>query len=847
MNLSKRSVRRKAVPLLVFALLLAGLNWTGIFEAAEDGAYALGVRLSATRRASERFTVVLVDANAARATGDWPWPGPRLAELVERISAAEPLGIAWMLPLEHAAAPGVTGTLDRLAALLPENPDALATLEELRQRLDPDAALAGALTSSGKVLLGVPAADYEGDAFTARLLMTRQLHHVSGGGSDVLIPGSFRPPEFPPLEWWRSGFAAPEPPQFQPQATAEVLVNSAQGVGLLPEPDEFWRQPLVWRVNGVYLPSLPLLMAAAASERTPADILVQKGVGVSMGADRIPTSEHLEALPYFYPDAGPGAITRHPAERVLAGEVDATRLRDRMVLVGLTNGQEIGTPVDVVPPAVAIAQTAASLYAGDVYRKPAWAGWLQLFMWAGVLAWLLLAVPRLETRGAMLGSAVLAVVLLIAELALLVSQSLWLPLVAPAMALLLGHALLHGHRWLQDRRAAHARAVSDAYLALGEALRAQGQLDRAFEAFGHCVPSDTIERQLHDLGLDYERKRHYAKALRVYRQLKSYAPRYPEIDTRINRLQALEEQSLRSRHSGPIDTVALGDEVVNRPRIGRYEIQRELGRGAMGIVYLGRDSRISREVAIKTLPLGDEFSGEALEDVKTRFFREAEAAGRLSHPNIVTVYDVGEEDDLAYIAMDFLRGESLAEHVKEGTLLPIERVLKIGAAVADALHYAHEQGVVHRDVKPANMVLTRDQHEVKVTDFGVAHITDASKTRTGTILGSPSFMSPEQVAGKRVDGRSDLWSLGVTLYQLLTGHLPFTGEPLATLMYRIANEPPDELRSWRPEMPECVAAVIAKALTKDPSARYQTGRGMAGAIRLCLTKLATDKAAESKA
>lgn len=847
MNLSEPSMRRKAMPLLVFALLLAALAATGLFETAEDGAYALGVRLSATRRASERFTVVLVDANTARATGDWPWPGPRLAELVARISAAEPLGIAWMLPLDRVAAPGVTGALDRLAALLPENPDALATLEELRQRLDPDAALAEALTTSGKVLLGVPAADYDGDPLTARLLMTRQLHHVSGGRRDVLIPGSFRPPEFPPLEWWRGGFAPPEPRQFQPQATAEVLVNSAQGVGLLPESDEFWRQPLVWRVNGAYLPSLPLLMAAVASARTPADILVQKGVGLSMGSDRIPTSGKLEALPYFYPDAGPGAITHHPAELVLAGEVGASQLRDRMVLVGLTNGQEVGTPIDVVPPAIAIAQTAASLYAGDVYRKPVWAGWLQLFAWMGVLAWLLLLAPRLKTRGAVLGSVILAAALLIAELALLVSQSLWLPLVAPALALLMGQVLLHGHRWLQDRRAAQARVVGDAYLALGEALRAQGQLDRAFEAFSHCMPGDTIERQLHDLGLDYERKRHYAKALRVYRQLKSFAPHYPEINTRINRLQALEEQSLRSRYSGPIDTVALGDEVVNRPRIGRYEIQRELGRGAMGIVYLGTDSRISREVAIKTLPLGDEFSGDALEDVKARFFREAEAAGRLSHPNIVTVYDVGEEDDLAYIAMDFLRGESLAEHVKEGTLLPIERVLKIGAAVADALHYAHELGVVHRDVKPANMVLTRDQYDVKVTDFGVAHITDASTTRTGTILGSPSFMSPEQVAGRRVDGRSDLWSLGVTLYQLLTGHLPFTGEPLATLMYRIANEPAEELRSWRPDIPECVAAVIAKALTKDPSARYQTGRGMAGAIRLCLTKLGTTKAKPSKA
>jgi len=283
--------------------------------------------------------------------------------------------------------------------------------------------------------------------------------------------------------------------------------------------------------------------------------------------------------------------------------------------------------------------------------------------------------------------------------------------------------------------------------------------------------------------------------------------------------------------------VALSDNGGSRPRIGRYEIERELGRGAMGVVYLGIDSRIGREVAIKALSLADEFDGEALEEVKARFFREAEAAGRLSHPNIVTVYDVGEEDDLAYIAMDYLRGEALSQHAREDALLPLERVLSIGVHVAEALHYAHEQGVVHRDVKPANMVLTMDEYEVKVTDFGVAHLMDASKTRTGTIMGSPSFMSPEHVSGRRVDGRSDLWSLGVSLYQLLTGHLPFTGEPLATLMYRIANEPPDNLRDWRPDIPANVNAVIAKALAKDPDARYQTGRGMAGALRQCLAKL----------
>lgn len=839
-----RLLRRKGVPLLVFLLLLGLLAATGVFEKVEEGAYAAGMRLSAPRRASERFAVVMIDVSAARLAGDWPWPGPRLADLINRIVAAEARAVAWMLPPDPEAAPGVTGALDRLALAMPEDPAIQETLTELRERLDPNAALATAFTTNERALLGVPSTGEHRDAHAARLLMPYRLPHVVDDARSVSLPETFRAPPFPPLEFIRNGFKPPEAPEFNPQSMSADLPGAAAGVGLVSPADTTWQQPLAWRVNGVYLPSLPLLMAAAARDRGVDELLVYKGHGVAVGPDWLPTSPLLEAMPYFYPAEGTAAVNEYSALDVLAGEIDPAALRDKVVLVGLRNGALVGTPMGVVAHPVAIAQAAASLYSGDVYVRPAWSGLLAALLWLAVGGWLLFVIPKLETRVAIAVTAVIALVVVNFELALLVSQSLWLPMTAPVLALLLGHLVLHGHGWLHARRAAQARAVSDAYLSLGEALRAQGQLDRSFEALQNCLPGETVERQLHDLGLDYERKRHYAKALRVYHQLKSVAPRYPDIDMRINRLNSLEEQSLRSRRSaGPIETAAMEEAGAQKPRIGRFDIQRELGRGAMGVVYLGKDSRIGREVAIKTLAFGDEFSGDALEDVKARFYREAEAAGRLSHPNIVTIYDVGEEEDLAYIAMDYLRGEVLSQHAKEGKLLPVERVLRIAAHVADALHYAHEQGVVHRDVKPANMVLTMDEHEVKVADFGVAHLMDASKTRTGTILGSPSFMSPEQVAGKRVDGRSDLWSLGVSMYQLLTGHLPFTGEPLATLMYRIANEAPSELRGWRPDIPPCVDAIISKALHKDPSQRYQTGRGMAGAIRQCVAKLAENTVA----
>src|SRR5574343_753054 len=257
----------------------------------------------------------------------------------------------------------------------------------------------------------------------------------------------------------------------------------------------------------------------------------------------------------------------------------------------------------------------------------------------------------------------------------------------------------------------------------------------------------------------------------------------------------------------------------------------------MGVVYQGRDPKINRIVAIKTMALSQEFEDDELVEVKARVFREAETAGRLNHPNIVTMYDAGDEHDLAYIAMEFLKGRDLVPQSKPGQLLPLPKVLSIIARVADALDYAHAQNVVHRDIKPANLMYEAESDQLKVTDFGIARITDSSRTKTGMVLGTPSYMSPEQLAGKKIDGRSDLFSLGVTLYQLSTGHLPFTGDSMATLMYKIANEAHAGVQTVNPALPDCLAAIIDRMLEKDPEKRYQHGTEVAAVLRACLEQL----------
>jgi serine/threonine-protein kinase len=289
---------------------------------------------------------------------------------------------------------------------------------------------------------------------------------------------------------------------------------------------------------------------------------------------------------------------------------------------------------------------------------------------------------------------------------------------------------------------------------------------------------------------------------------------------------------LGGAQSHPGGTMVLGGG-TEKPMLGRYQIEKELGKGAMGVVYFGRDPKIGRTVAIKTMALSQAFDADELEDVKQRFFREAETAGRLNHPNIVTIYDAGEEHDLAYIAMEYLKGKDLMPFTKSSNLLPLPKTLSIIERVAEALGYAHRHNVVHRDVKPANVMWDPGTDSVKVTDFGIARITDSSKTKTGMVLGTPSYMSPEQLAGKKIDGQSDLFSLGVTLYQLACGALPFQGETMTQLMFKIANEPPLDITSFNPAIPDCLVAIIAKALAKDAAQRFKSGEGMAQAIREC--------------
>ncbi|MGQ0428802.1 MAG: serine/threonine-protein kinase [Gammaproteobacteria bacterium] len=261
-----------------------------------------------------------------------------------------------------------------------------------------------------------------------------------------------------------------------------------------------------------------------------------------------------------------------------------------------------------------------------------------------------------------------------------------------------------------------------------------------------------------------------------------------------------------------------------------FRVEQELGRGATATVYRATDLNTGAVVALKTLSLAEDWPDDLLEEAKLRLLREAEAAGSLAHPNIVEIRESGEHEGLVYLAMEYVQGVNLGMHATEGRLLPPRLAAEMCARVADALYFAHQRGIIHRDIKPANVVFDQKNRQVRVMDFGVARLVDSRATRTGVILGSPSYMAPEQLDARPVTAQSDIFSLGVTLFQLLTGMLPFRSDSIPGLMQKISSEPHPPLRAIRPDLPASLAAVLDRALEKDPDMRYRTGAEMAQAL-----------------
>ncbi len=813
--------------LVVFAVVFAHLS-SSIVSNMELRFYDVA-STTTTRQPSDRIAVIAIDDQSIANIGRWPWSRDVHARMIDQLVAAkakvivhtafffEPQvdpGLVFIRKIKEALGASDAGAAGDL------NERLSAVVKEAEAALDTDARLAEAMGRAGNVL--IPAVFTLGEP---------------QGNPDKPLPAFVAKSMIKEV----AGFSIPS---VRAQVPIELLGIQAAGIAHLnqyPDSDGAVRQePLLVNYFGQAMPSMALLAALKSLNLSPADIKLDDGVAVQIGKLRIKTDELALMSPQFYRERDDKpAFAPDSFFDVLNGKIAASKYANRIVFIGAT-AAGVGTLFTVpgsprLSAAETIAHVTSSILNEHFIVHPGWGGGAELFALLLVAAYLVVLLPRLSAGTAALATLALLVVLLGLEFGLLSSAAIWLKLVLPATLLVIGHLALTTKRFLMTEA---GKLKSDEESAetnrmMGLALQGQGQLDMAFDRFRRVPLGGALMDNLYNLALDFERKRQFNKAQSVYEHMATYNKGYKDLQSKLNRAKNLSETvMLGGGSSHPGGTMLLDGGAVEKPMLGRYQVEKELGKGAMGVVYLGKDPKIGRVVAIKTLALSQEFEGEELDDARQRFFREAETAGRLQHQNIVTIFDAGEEHDLAYIAMEFLKGKDLVDHCREGRLLPVSKVLSIVARVAEALAYAHAQNVVHRDIKPANIMYEPDSDTVKVTDFGIARITDSSKTKTGLVLGTPSFMSPEQLAGKKIDGRSDLYSLGVMLFQMLTGVLPFRGESMAALMYKIGNEEAANVRLLRPQLSNALARVVAKSMAKQSGERYQTGEEFARELRL---------------
>jgi CHASE2 domain-containing sensor protein len=777
---------------------------------------------STSRQPSDRIAIIAIDDQSIANIGRWPWPRDVHAQLIDQLAAAKAKTIA------HT-----------VFFLEPQTDRGLVFIRKMKEALgpaaDPGTASGGLAEELGKVIAEAELA-LDTDA---------KLGASMAKAGNVLVPSVFvlgepqgRPDQPLPDYALKSAVAELNNfslPAVRGQQPIAVIGNSAAGIAhlnQLPDVDGAVRQePLLINYFGKAVPSMGLLAAVKSLNLDAADIRLNNGESVQIGKLRVATDEAALMLPQFYKGRdGRPAFAVDSFYDVLSGKIPASKYADKIVIIGATAagvGTQFPTPAGPgLSPAETIAHITSSILNEHFIVQPAWGIWATLAVLLVVAAYLVAGLPRLSAGKAALMTLGLFAFLLVAEFSLLSASATWLKLVFPAALLVIGHLALTTKRFLMTEagKIRSDEESAETSRMMGLALQGQGQLDMAFDRFRRVPFTDALMDNLNNLALDFERKRQFNKAQAVYEYMAGHNKNHKDLQAKLNRAKNLSETViLGGSGTHPGGTMLLDGGGVEKPMLGRYQVEKELGKGAMGVVYLGKDPKIGRVVAIKTMALSQEFEGDELTDARERFFREAETAGRLQHQNIVTIFDAGEEHDLAYIAMEFLKGKDLADVTKDGHLLPVSKVLSIVARVSEALAYAHRQNVVHRDIKPANIMYDPATDTVKVTDFGIARITDSSKTKTGMVLGTPSFMSPEQIAGKKIDGRSDLYSLGVMLFQMLAGVLPFRGESMAELMYKIANEPAPDIRIIRPELSPQLADIVARALGKSSETRYQDG------------------------
>jgi CHASE2 domain-containing sensor protein/tRNA A-37 threonylcarbamoyl transferase component Bud32 len=806
------------IVLTLFVLFAFFISW-GPLETLEHAVYDLNTNLR-VEPSTAPVVVIDIDEQSIANLGRWPWPRAHIAAMVDLLQSynAKVIGLD-IIYSEKDVNQGLV-EIRKLITTIESSPDSakkglanvLAALKESEQRLDNDTILANSLAAGKNVILPlffVPGAPSG---------------RVASNWPDYLNHNSIAPTGAV------SGLTARE---MIPPIDEFASVSLGLGhINLRTDSDGTVRsESLFYNYEEKLFPSFALQLTL---KYLNIDLqTLQLGNDIKFGRKSIPLYENNRMLIAYKT-----GIPSYSFFDVINKKVAPDLFRDKIVIIALSAaglGSMQVTPTAVnVPPGTIIANIIENIINNNHIVRPDWASQLELIMILVFGLYIALVIPHIKAGMSAVISFFLLLAWMTTTIYLFAAYGYWVKSLYPALLLVVGYMVIVSKRYLLTEKTKdliEADSVETNKM-LGLSFQGQGLLDMAFDKFRKCpVEDESVKELLYNLGLDFERKRMLNKAVAVYEHI-AQAGNFKDIVERSKKLTVAGETMIFGLSGAKKDATVIVDNAGVKPTLGRYEILKELGRGAMGTVFLGKDPRINREVAIKTLRY-EEIDPEQIDEVKKRFFREAEAAGRLSHPNIVTIFDVGEDYEIAYMAMELLDGSDLAKYTRKESLLPPEEVIRVASCVASALDYAHSNGIVHRDIKPANIMMLNNR-EIKVADFGIARVMATSKTQTGVVMGTPSYMSPEQIAGKKVDGRSDLFSLGVVLYELMAGEKPFNGDSIATLMYNITSSAPPSIREFSPDIPEKLVAILEKLLAKDVEARYQTGKELADDLRTCL-------------
>ena len=818
-----------------------------LVESVERIIYSAEMRLDIPRSFGEnKIAIVNIDEKSLNELGPWPWPRNLIAEMVNilKASGAKLIGLDLIFrEKERNQWLSQVRTLNETILTRAKTAKDKTTytwilqqLDTIEKTLDNDRALSHAVRECGNIVLPVVGkfGEYETEL--------------------VIPPDSFL--EASSLESPQIGKDLQKYFSVSDLTTPfSELSESSRGLGHinLPPNAVMMGQSHLPFINyrGHIIPSMPLRLALDYLNKYPKQVIIQN-TQIRFNQDTIPATN---GEIFFKFKGGRKSFPYYSFVDILRVKKVPAVFDNRIVLIGFTAREgnvAIKTPVDPEMPRVELtANIIESFMNGRYLKRPEAMLYIEalLILLFGFLS--IFFLTRLNYFPRIMLTVAILLALFLSSLTLFTVLDIWFKIAYICLSLITLHMVfLAKDLVIREKTLVRSSEQSiETNRMLGLSFQSQGLLDLAFEKFRKCPLDDGMKDVLYNLGLDFERKRMINKAISAYEYICREEPDFRDLYSRVPKLRKLAgELPLAGLSAKTHEKIRISEELETKPTVGRYEILEHLGQGAMGIVYKARDPKINRLVAIKTIRFSDDFDEKPVLEVKERFFKEAELAGTLSHPSIVSIYDVGEDYDLSYMAMELLEGKSLEVFCRKDNLLPQRKVLDIVAETAEALDYAHAKGVVHRDIKPGNIMLLVNGH-IKVTDFGIAKAVSSSKTTSGAILGTPSYMSPEQINGKEIDGRSDIFSLGVLLFHLLTGQPPFRAKTLTELFYQITQLKHPSPREINPAVMRSCEQLIDKALRKDPNQRFQRARDLAVYLKIIGEKLDTfgGKGGEGKA